>query len=132
MPVCHAHLVRDHTLLWPHASMFGRISPGHMRTQCALDWPLVSFECYYYISRLQVDYTETFRLFCTTRLPNPHFTPELSARVTVIDFTVTQAGLEDQLLGKLILKARPRFPVCLFRAGAPHSFSCSTTGEASH
>ena len=58
--------------------------------------------------RRQVDFTETFRLFCTTRLPNPHFTPELSARVTVIDFTVTQAGLEDQLLGKLILKARCR------------------------
>ena len=58
-----------------------------------------------------MDYTETFRLFCTTRLPNPHFTPELSARVTVIDFTVTQAGLEDQLLGKLILKARRRAPL---------------------
>ncbi|KAK9841874.1 hypothetical protein WJX81_008571 [Elliptochloris bilobata] len=56
----------------------------------------------------EVDYVETFRLFCTTRLPNPHFTPELSARVTVIDFTVTQAGLEDQLLGKLILKAREK------------------------
>lgn len=29
----------------------------------------------------EVDFADTFRLFCTTRLPNPHFTPELCAKV---------------------------------------------------
>jgi dynein heavy chain, axonemal len=54
----------------------------------------------------EVDFDPNFKLFCTTRLPNPHYTPELSAKVTLIDFTVTMIGLEDQLLGKLIGKEK--------------------------
>jgi dynein heavy chain len=54
----------------------------------------------------EIDFDEKFNLFFTTRLPNPHYSPELSAKVTVIDFTVTTAGLEDQLLNRLILKER--------------------------
>ena len=51
-----------------------------------------------------MDVSDGFKLYCTTLLPNPHFSPELSAKVLAVDFTVTAAGLSDQLLGTLILK----------------------------
>ncbi len=40
------------------------------------------------------DYNANFKLFMTCRLGNPKFSPELSAKTTIIDFTVTQNGLE--------------------------------------
>merc|ERR1719163_236949 len=51
-----------------------------------------------------MDYDMKFQLFLVTRLPNPHFSPELQSKTTLVDFTVTQRGLEEQLLGKVIGK----------------------------
>ena len=49
-----------------------------------------------------LDFDDKFNLYMTSRLANPHFSPELAAKTTIIDFTVTQGGLEQQLLGRLI------------------------------
>lgn len=38
---------------------------------------------------------ENFKLFMHTKLSNPHYPPEIQAECTLINFTVTEAGLED-------------------------------------
>jgi len=54
-----------------------------------------------------VDYDDNFRLYMTSKLPNPHYLPEVCIKVTVINFTVTMEGLEDQLLGDVVKAERP-------------------------
>jgi len=59
-------------------------------------------KCFIKLADQEMDFDERFRLYMTSRLANPHFSPELAAKATIIDFTVTQGGLEQQLLGRLI------------------------------
>lgn len=54
-----------------------------------------------------VPYSEEFRFMITTKLANPHYMPEICIKVTVINFTVTMKGLEDQLLVDTIKNERP-------------------------
>ena len=48
-----------------------------------------------------------FKLFLHSKLANPHYPPEIQAECTLINFTVTEAGLEDQLLSLVVRKERP-------------------------
>ena len=59
---------------------------------------------YINVSDKMMDYNPRFKMYFITRLPNPSFSPELQAKTTLINFTVTQKGLEEQLLGKVISK----------------------------
>jgi dynein heavy chain len=51
-------------------------------------------------------FDKRFGFFMTTKLPNPSFPPELFAKCLIIDFTVTQQGLEQQLLSQVISKEK--------------------------
>lgn len=54
-----------------------------------------------------IEYSESFRFYITTKLRNPHYLPEVSVKVTLLNFMITPEGLEDQLLGIVVLKERP-------------------------
>ncbi|NXJ23235.1 DYH9 protein, partial [Dicrurus megarhynchus] len=49
----------------------------------------------------------SFRLILHTKLANPHFQPELQAQCTLINFSVTRHGLEEQLLAAVVRLERP-------------------------
>jgi len=55
----------------------------------------------------EINYSPNFRLFMQTKLSNPHYPPEIQAECTLINFTVTEAGLEDQLLFLVVVLERP-------------------------
>ncbi len=42
-----------------------------------------------------------------TKLANPHYKPEMQAQATLINFTVTKDGLEEQLLAEVVATERP-------------------------
>jgi dynein heavy chain len=54
----------------------------------------------------EVEYNPKFRLVLHTKMGNPHYKPEMQAQTTLINFTVTQAGLEDQLLADVVASER--------------------------
>ena len=49
------------------------------------------------IGEKSIDYNEEFRLFLTTRNPNPEIPPDAFSIVTEVNFTTTRAGLTGQV-----------------------------------
>lgn len=54
-----------------------------------------------------VEYSDNFRFYITTKLRNPHYLPEISVKVTLLNFMITPEGLQDQLLGIVVSEERP-------------------------
>ncbi|XP_072503821.1 dynein axonemal heavy chain 14 [Notamacropus eugenii] len=55
----------------------------------------------------EIEYNNNFRLYVTTEIGNPHFLPSVYNYVTMINFTVTFQGLQDQLLSTVVIHEVP-------------------------
>ena len=42
-----------------------------------------------------LSYNEKFKLYLTTTMPNPHYSPETFVKMTIINFAITASGLEE-------------------------------------
>jgi dynein heavy chain len=54
-----------------------------------------------------ITYDYNFKLFITSKLPNPHYLPETCIKLTIINFTVTFEGLEEQMLVDVVKYEKP-------------------------
>jgi dynein heavy chain len=54
-----------------------------------------------------IPWNDSFKFFMTTKLPNPHYPPEVCVKVSLINFGITFTGLEDQLLGVVVVEEMP-------------------------
>ncbi|XP_054432748.1 dynein axonemal heavy chain 14 [Pteronotus mesoamericanus] len=59
------------------------------------------------VDDLEIEYNPKFRLYVSTEIDNPRFPPSVYNFVTVINFTVTFQGLQDQLLSTVLTHEVP-------------------------
>lgn len=53
-----------------------------------------------------IEYNEQFRLYLTTVMANPNFMPEIASKVTLLNFTMNEQGLQRQMLATIIAEER--------------------------
>eukprot|EP01041_Mallomonas_annulata_P000971 gene971-1882_t len=54
-----------------------------------------------------IPWNDSFKFFMTTKLTNPHYPPEVCVKVSLVNFAITLSGLEDQLLGVVVVEEMP-------------------------
>lgn len=50
----------------------------------------------------EVPWDDGFRLYLCTKLSNPNYAPEVFGRTMIINYSVTESGLEEQLLNEVV------------------------------
>ncbi|KAI3385375.1 hypothetical protein SNEBB_009845 [Seison nebaliae] len=59
------------------------------------------------VGSVDITYHPNFFFYMATKLSNPNFAPELSAKVSIVNFAVIEQGMEAQLLGSVVKKEKP-------------------------
>lgn len=54
-----------------------------------------------------IEYMDDFKLYMTTKIANPSYSPEVYGKTMIINFNVTLQGLRDQLLNEVVGYERP-------------------------
>lgn len=54
-----------------------------------------------------VEYNDAFRLYITSNLYEPNFSVETAAKVSIVNFIITQNGLGNSLLAITVMRERP-------------------------
>merc|ERR1719387_1333366 len=54
-----------------------------------------------------IEWSKDFKFYLTTKLPNPHYAPEICVAVSILNFMATLDGLQDQMLGLVVAKEEP-------------------------
>jgi len=54
-----------------------------------------------------IEWSKDFKFYITTKLPNPHFPPEICVAVGILNFMATLDGLQDQMLGLVVAAEEP-------------------------
>jgi dynein heavy chain len=54
------------------------------------------------------EYSPDFRFYVTTKLSSPHYAPEVCVKVVMLNFMVTEDGLEDQMLSIVVKHEDPK------------------------
>ena len=66
------------------------------------------------IGDAEVEYDPRFRLYLQSKHSSPHFPPEVAAQTTLVNFCVTEKGLEDQLLALVRVAIQPSHTAAAF------------------
>lgn len=54
----------------------------------------------------EVEWDDNFLLYMTSKMANPHYSPEVSGKTMIINYSVTQQGLTEQLLNVTVRHER--------------------------